>query len=229
MRPDTVPRISSVDSTILSSPHPRSQRYTLALEIKYNLEYQHNWRNLSIHPLSNLNNPTKDQNSSLPPSSQLSELESLPTSPAPFAVRSPRIASLPLTHDKTAVVDNISSTEIVDEHEIYLISGLPPRHSYIHPDLQSQLLKHSIAESTLAVQREWILPLSVGETWTLKSFAAVFEQLPVREVLEFEDRVSWCDAKRVLLGMVAHAGMGGDGTVTYYIMQEGEVKPRQNG
>ncbi len=29
--------------------------------------------------------------------------------------------------------------------------------------------------------------------------------------------------------MRAHEGMGGDGTVVYYIMQEGEVKPRQNG
>ena len=37
------------------------------------------------------------------------------------------------------------------------------------------------------------------------------------------------DQKRVLLGMRAHDGVGGDGTVVYYIMQEGEVKPRQNG
>lgn len=37
------------------------------------------------------------------------------------------------------------------------------------------------------------------------------------------------DQKRVLLGMRANEGSGGDGTVVYYIMQEGEVKPRQNG
>lgn len=36
------------------------------------------------------------------------------------------------------------------------------------------------------------------------------------------------DAKRVLLAMKAHDGLGGDGTVVYYIVQEGEVKPRQN-
>jgi hypothetical protein len=29
--------------------------------------------------------------------------------------------------------------------------------------------------------------------------------------------------------MRAKTGGGGDGTVVYYIMQEGEVKPRQNG
>ncbi|KAL4922699.1 tRNA-splicing endonuclease subunit Sen15 [Aspergillus aurantiobrunneus] len=34
-------------------------------------------------------------------------------------------------------------------------------------------------------------------------------------------------AKRLLLAMV-DAGMGGEGTVVYYIVQEGTVKPRQN-
>lgn len=33
--------------------------------------------------------------------------------------------------------------------------------------------------------------------------------------------------KRLLLAMV-DKGMGGDGTVVYYIVQEGDVKPRQN-
>lgn len=33
--------------------------------------------------------------------------------------------------------------------------------------------------------------------------------------------------KRVLLGMVDR-GMGGEGTVVYYVVQEGAVKPRQN-
>lgn len=35
--------------------------------------------------------------------------------------------------------------------------------------------------------------------------------------------------KRVLLAMKARDGMGGDGTVAYYVCLEGEVKPRQNG
>lgn len=34
-------------------------------------------------------------------------------------------------------------------------------------------------------------------------------------------------AQRLLLAMV-DKGMGGDGTVVYYVVQEGEVKPRQN-
>jgi hypothetical protein len=34
-------------------------------------------------------------------------------------------------------------------------------------------------------------------------------------------------SQRLLLAMVDR-GMGGDGTVAYYVVQEGEVKPRQN-
>lgn len=34
-------------------------------------------------------------------------------------------------------------------------------------------------------------------------------------------------SRRMLLAMV-DKGMGGDGTVVYYVVQEGEVKPRQN-
>lgn len=34
-------------------------------------------------------------------------------------------------------------------------------------------------------------------------------------------------SERLLLAMVDR-GMGGDGTVAYYVVQEGEVKPRQN-
>ena len=36
------------------------------------------------------------------------------------------------------------------------------------------------------------------------------------------------DAKRVLLAMMSQNGMGGDGTIVYYITQEGAIKPRQN-
>ncbi len=63
--------------------------------------------------------------------------------------------------------------------------------------------------------------------------------MPVRAVRRVEGRgaadaggegegVQHQDAKRVLLAMKAHEGKGGDGTVVYYIVQEGEVKPRQN-
>lgn len=83
-----------------------------------------------------------------------------------------------------------------------------------------------------------MVPTTVGRKWTLKELCGVFDSLPVRAervVGEGRDgegeggvRIRHQDAKRVLLAMKAHEGMGGDGTVVYYIVQEGEVKPRQN-
>lgn len=99
----------------------------------------------------------------------------------------------------------------------------------------------------LTVQREWVLPASTGEKWTLKRFAWVFDGLSERDPVRVPTKTTgngeeadattiatsyqfeWKDAKRVVLAMLANNGMGGDGTVTYYIMQEGEVKPRQHG
>lgn len=121
---------------------------------------------------------------------------------------------------------------------MFLISGLPPRHSYIHPDLQKWLIKNDVDEAEVDVQREWVLPLSLGEKWTLKQFCWVFDGLSERDVVKVESAASevegsttfeWKDSKRVILAMLAHNGFGGDGTITYYIMQEGEVKPRQHG
>lgn len=99
----------------------------------------------------------------------------------------------------------------------------------------------------LTVQREWVLPASTGEKWTLKRFAWVFDGLSERDPVKVPEKTvedgeeagagaiatghqfEWKDVKRVVLAMLANNGMGGDGTVTYYIMQEGEVKPRQHG
>jgi len=139
---------------------------------------------------------------------------------------------------------------------------------YIHPDLQKRILRQSISENRIERQREWVLPQSIGEKWTLKRFCQIFDELPEREPVQIRadeaetvevdaKAVSdggqqgtaagstngangavhspgsagfeWKDSKRVVLGMLAHNGMGGDGTVAYYIMQEGEVKPRQHG
>lgn len=75
--------------------------------------------------------------------------------------------------------------------------------------------------------------MSLEEKWSLRKFSKIFDALPARQSMEADEGVElgmkWTDARRVLLGMLATNGMGGDGTIAYYIMQEGEVKPRQNG
>lgn len=120
-----------------------------------------------------------------------------------------------------------------DEDLIFVVSGLPMRHSYLHPDFQNHLIRNSIAETSTIVQREWVLPMSLGERWSLRKFCRVFDALPLREPIVAEQgielKLEWRDVRRVILGMLATNGVGGDGTVAYYIMHEGEIKPRQNG
>lgn len=56
------------------------------------------------------------------------------------------------------------------------------------------------------------------------------KEAKIRGYLEYRKKAretgQW-GGKRLLLGMVDR-GMGGEGTVVYYVVQEGAVKPRQN-
>ncbi|KAI1659667.1 tRNA-splicing endonuclease subunit Sen15 [Daldinia decipiens] len=101
-----------------------------------------------------------------------------------------------------------------------LISGLPPRRLYLHPDDQIEMLKsHPNPEGRIpeTLSAEWVLPIHLAEKWTLKAFASVFDSMPP-ENSAAPDRV-----KRVLLATVHD-----DSTVVYYFMHDGIVKPRQN-
>ena len=119
-----------------------------------------------------------------------------------------------------------------------LVSGLPPRRVYVHPDEQAEILKAEHQTGTTIVQhpeREWILPTHLAEKWSLKKFAAVFDDIetvpPSEEDLETNDfqiqvGQKWRGKqrqKRLLL-----ATLHDDSTVVYYIMHDGIVKPRQN-
>jgi tRNA-splicing endonuclease subunit Sen15, fungi type len=99
---------------------------------------------------------------------------------------------------------------------------------YIHPDFQAHLILNSISDSEVPIQPEWVLPMNIAEKWSLARLADVFDSLPKREALVGANGFKHQDAKRMLLAMLSHNGMGGDGTIVYYIMQEGDVKPRQN-
>lgn len=200
----THPPPSAVTTLISETATTKSPREHLALEVLHNLQHQHRWTDLKLFTVSSPATPT-----SSPTRSRRSKSPSSDT--------------------------------------IFLISGLPPRNLYVHPDLQKELLKRDVDVEELTVQREWVLPASTGERWTLKRFAWVFDGLSERDPVRVPTKMTgdgeeadsttitpayqfeWKDVKRVVLAMLANNGMGGDGTVTYYIMQEGEVKPRQHG
>lgn len=120
-----------------------------------------------------------------------------------------------------------------------LISGLPPRRIYVHPDEQLEILKaelefgHHIVQN---VEPEWVLPSNLAEKWSLKKFAEVFDSInevpPTEEAANDKEEIKsqlsqqWRGQKK--LKRVLLATSHDDSTVVYYIVHDGIVKPRQN-
>lgn len=121
-----------------------------------------------------------------------------------------------------------------------LISGLPPRRLYVHPDEQIEIImaeKNSEERIPQPAEFEWVLPTHLIEKWTIKGFAEVFDSIGAippsanpQETSELgADDAQWLQwrgskrGKRILMATVQD-----DSTVTYYLMHDGIVKPRQN-
>ena len=120
-----------------------------------------------------------------------------------------------------------------------IISGLPPRRLYVHPDEQIEIIQIEKKEKIEVPQPpefEWVLPLHLTEKWSIQRFAEVFDAIdavpPGKDPLESVDssgNAQWKKwrslkrGKRILLAAVQD-----DSTVNYYLMHEGIVKPRQN-
>lgn len=132
--------------------------------------------------------------------------------PRPDGVASTVMTNLLDQHDWTNVticdLDGASRT---------LIKGLPPKRLYLHPDDQIAALvqeRETGERPKYDPIHEWVLPLRLAETWSLQSFASVFDALePTADGRE----------KRIMLAILHN-----DSTVVYYFMHEGMVKPRQN-
>lgn len=75
---------------------------------------------------------------------------------------------------------------------------------------------------------EWVLPLDLRETLSVKTMSEVFDSLEPRQWGKKKGRLAaggdgeW-RGKRVFLGIVSE-----DSAVVYYLVHEGVVKPRQN-
>ncbi|KAI6376520.1 hypothetical protein MCOR25_002734 [Pyricularia grisea] len=140
--------------------------------------------------------------------------------------------------------------------ERQLLYGLPPRRMYVHPDEQIAILKAE--KELGGGQRipqppevEWVLPMHLAEKWTVERFAAVFDSIPpvppavteaaagaghddgnaaatseAAEVAATSLAQHWRGpgrGKRIILAIVQD-----DSTISYYVIHDGIVKPRQN-
>ncbi|QSZ35210.1 hypothetical protein DSL72_008077 [Monilinia vaccinii-corymbosi] len=186
---------------------------------------------------------------SLPPTSALQNLLHKQTrSPLTLALSTPHhpaylnhlattiLQNLQLQHDWTSLTLHTHSPITTLPLPRPLISGLPPRRAYIHPDEQVEILQaeHDAGEPIAQFpEREWVLPTHLEEKWSLARFAEVFDAVgtvPEGEGVGERERnavgAKWQGEnrqKRILL-----ATLHDDSTVVYYIMHDGIVKPRQN-
>ncbi|KAG4431058.1 hypothetical protein IFR05_013464 [Cadophora sp. M221] len=184
----------------------------------------------------------------LPPSSALNEVlqsskATLTSSPHPAHLHNlaTQVAhDLQYQHDWSGITIHTHSPLTNDPLPRPVISGLPPKRAYTHPDEQVEILKaeHKTGERIeQRPEREWVLPTHLQEKMSVGKFAAVFDALgtvpPGGEDegegdAEGEKTVGWQwqgihRQKRILL-----ATLHDDSTVVYYIMHDGIVKPRQN-
>ncbi|KXH59023.1 hypothetical protein CSAL01_05559 [Colletotrichum salicis] len=114
-----------------------------------------------------------------------------------------------------------------------IITGLPPNRLYMHPDEQIEALEMDSKRSSQAPEYEWVLPVHLSEQWTLSSFATIFDSIDTlprpldpASTINGSKKRDWRGAdrqKRLLLAVVHD-----DSTVSYYLIHDGIVKPRQN-
>lgn len=135
-----------------------------------------------------------------------------------------------------------------------LLSGLPPKRLYMHPDEQVERLRMQkwgreedgdggeTGADLVKSEREWVLPSHLREKWTLRRFGEVFDALtavPGRkegedifgEVEDGQDRGDGEEENEWRVKMPKRlllATLDDDSTVVYYIVHDGVVKPRQN-
>lgn len=177
----------------------------------------------------------------IPPSSALQELikDKKTTHPAHLHHLATTIKhNLQYQHDWTSLAIHTHSTLTNLPLPRPIVSGLPPRRAYIHPDEQAEILKAEHRTGAAIEQhpeQEWVLPTHVEEKWSLSQFSAVFDSLEtvpassddaLTEAPESTVGVPWQGKnrqKRILLATIHD-----DSTVVYYIMHDGIVKPRQN-
>ncbi|TLD37026.1 hypothetical protein E2P81_ATG02808 [Venturia nashicola] len=125
-----------------------------------------------------------------------------------------------------------------------LVSGLPPKRLYVHPDEQVELLTASAAREKAAKEKstndepipqeddfqkfghpeeEWVLPNNLREKWSIQMFADVFDGISLTPPGAAHSENKWRKEKRMLMATVQD-----DSTVVFYIIHDGIVKPRQN-
>jgi tRNA-splicing endonuclease subunit Sen15 len=166
--------------------------------------------------------------------------------------------NLEYQHRWTALQIHTVSTITQEPLSRPVISGLPPKRLYIHPDEQIELLEAEttrlksssntkragqgalgslpetgsleVGDDVIQSEREWVLPTHLREKWSLRLFADIFDAIGIVPPLHAAERD---DADQQInkwrnTKRIILATLQDDSTIVYYIVHDGIVKPRQN-
>ncbi|KAJ5586961.1 uncharacterized protein N7459_002726 [Penicillium hispanicum] len=204
------PKPSALTKLIDSASASGDPHAATTIQILHNLQHQHLWTSLQIHDL-----PTP---SSTKDSSPDAHVRTLISGVPPHRV---------YTHP---------------DEQLYMLEqglrddDLKPERMFVIPTAQGQ--SWSLGRMAAVFDAQSGIQVTQSESTQSESepeFAGGNEvdSEKAKKLEEYYARREKANAtkewgsKRMLLAMVDR-GMGGDGTVVYYIVQEGEVKPRQN-
>lgn len=208
MKPSALTTLIS-STTNDNKAKPPDPLHALTIQVYHNLQHQHLWTSLAIH------NPSSDDNNN--------NAASLPGLPAPL------ISGIPPQRIYTHPDEQLYLLEIGLREE-----DLPPERLWVLPSTQAQtwtLGKLASFFDALPPVGEYdsseALVTSSEEASRIKDQDKEDKLAKYRERRREADRGHKWGGKRLLLAMVDRVA-GGDGTVVYYVVQEGQVKPRQN-
>ncbi|ODM23847.1 hypothetical protein SI65_01437 [Aspergillus cristatus] len=203
-------------TTLISSAaiSPTTSLSAATLQVLHNLQHQHLWTSLQIHRLS------------------------LPEAPS----TSSDVSYASSTATTAFVISGVPPNRIYthpDEQLFMLERGLrdndiDPERTFVLPTVEGQswsLRKMAAVFDSLPQVDEGLASLAPeGGREGEESQPRDEKEAKIAEYLEYRKSAratkDW-GGKRLLLSMVDR-NMGGDGTVVYYVVQEGTVKPRQN-
>lgn len=220
-----MPSASALQDFLSAHPPPTSSSpnaaayHHLALQIAHNLRHQHLWTDVRLHTHSSHS------------TAAASEDATTKTQPLPR----PLVTGIP---PQRLYVHPDEQLELLQAQKDAEAAAAPVSSG----GQSAQGIATGASPTQLPPEREWVLPSHLRERWTLRRFGETFDAIgavpqPNEGISLFErdgaegqsavqESVSaWRGKlpKRALL-----ATLDDDSTITYYIVHDGIVKPRQN-
>ncbi|KAE8349369.1 hypothetical protein BDV28DRAFT_62651 [Aspergillus coremiiformis] len=205
-------------TTLIANSAPSDPLSAATIQILHNLQHQHLWTSVQVHDIK-----IPNLNASSPPAG------SVATSPEDQSATPFLISGIPphrvYTHpdEQLYLLERGLREEDVELERMFVLSAIKNQ--------PWSLRKMAAVFDSLPDEAEiQAAEVSMNGGEELGEGGSKEKAAQLAEYYEYRKRArltkEW-GGKRLLLAMVDR-GMGGDGTVVYYVVQEGAVKPRQN-